>query len=263
LIEFRILGSLEVLRSGIPCTPTAPKTQQTLVLLLLRANRVVPTSSLVEELWEGNPPASAVTTAQTYISQIRKVLRLHARTSDDGAKLITRSPGYLLTLREGQLDLHTFTRLFEQGRTLFDQGHIEGGAEQLRRAGAIWRGPEPIPEVPRGALLQAHLALLEEERIRSLALRIQADMALQRYHDLIGELRSLVVAYPLNEWMHMQLITALHAVGRRGEALEACMKLRHILQSELGVDLSLEVRQLQQRILMNEAPKRDGMLIKV
>ncbi|MCG5218879.1 AfsR/SARP family transcriptional regulator [Streptosporangium sp. KLBMP 9127] len=257
---FRILGPLEVVRAGHICTPTASKPQQTLALLLLRANHVVPVSQLIEELWGDSPPASAVTTTQTYAYQLRKILHGHDRQGHEGVELVTRPLGYLLKLREGQLDLHTFTRLTAQGRALIERGDIEAGVEQFRRAESMWRGSAPIPEVPQGPLLQAHLTLLAEERIRALALRIHADMALHRYHDVIGELRALVIAHPLNESLHGLLIRAFYAVGRRGEALAACMNLRRILQDELGVDLSLEVRDLQRKILAGEAPEPSPLL---
>ncbi|GII92849.1 hypothetical protein Ssi02_30800 [Sinosporangium siamense] len=257
---------MEVTQGDVTCTPTAPKAQQALSLLLLRANHIVSISALVDELWADNPPASAVITAQSYIYQIRRCIHPKEKKSrirsqftqqadtEDGVTLLTRSPGYILLKREGQLDLDDFTRLAGEGRALLDRGDTQAAAVLLRQAMSLWRGSSPLSGVRCGPLLHAHLTVLSEEWMRVLALRIQADMALGRHHDLVGELRSLVAAHPLNEWLHGRLITALYAVGRRGEALEACLSLSDTLRRELGVDLSLELRQLQHQILIGQPP---------
>lgn len=207
-----------------------------------------------------DPPASAVTTAQTYAYQLRKLLRRN-RGEWHGVELDTKPPGYVLRIRDAQLDVDVFRRFAARGKELIERGDLEAGSEQLRKAVDLWQTAVPIPDVPQGPLLQAHLAALAEERMKALALRIQADFALGRHYDLIGELRGLVLANPLNEWLHARLIEALHAVGRRGEALAACENLRRILCRELGVDLSAELRDLQRRILVGEPPEMRPCLL--
>ena len=133
-LRFNVLGPLEVFNGERVCTPTAPKVRGVLALLLLRANRLVETRSLIEELWGECPPQSAVTTAQTYIYHLRK---LFARVAGPDAEQIflTRAPGYLIDIAEGQLDLQVFDRLTQQGRTLL--GGIATGGER-REHGCCW-----------------------------------------------------------------------------------------------------------------------------
>ena len=64
MLQFKILGPLEVLDGDQPRTPTPPKVRRVLALLLLRANQVVPMDAIIEELWGEEPPLSAVGTAQ-------------------------------------------------------------------------------------------------------------------------------------------------------------------------------------------------------
>src|SRR5207249_5603424 len=113
--------------------------------------------------------------------------------------------------------------------------HPDRASHLLRRALGLWRGPG-LANVRRGSLLEAHAVHLEEQRMRTLELRIQADVELGRYRELIGEMRSLVAVHPLNEWFHGQLIMALSHSGRRGEALQAYQDLRRTLSNQLGVD---------------------------
>ncbi|MEV4636620.1 AfsR/SARP family transcriptional regulator [Actinoplanes sp. NPDC049548] len=247
-MRFNILGALEMRHEMRVCTPTAPKVRWVLALLLCRANRIVGIDALTEELWGTEPPRSAVTTTQTYIYQLRKKFEREGIADRPEDLLETRPPGYLLRLRDEELDSIVFERLAEEGRVLLAGGHVEQAAERLRQALALWRGPV-LANVPVGRLLEAHVAHLEESRIRALELRITADTLLGRHRELIPELRSLTSAYPLNEWLHGRLIEALHRAGRRGEALMAYQDLRRILDDELGLEPSEELQLLQREVL--------------
>ena len=50
------------------------KPRTLLALLLLEANRAVSVDRLIDDLWEGAPPASAGKALQIYVSQLRAVL---------------------------------------------------------------------------------------------------------------------------------------------------------------------------------------------
>ena len=96
-MEFRILGPLEAVVDGRAVAPDASKPRALRALLLLRANEVVPTDRLIEELWSGRPPATAGKVLQTYVSHLRKAL--------GGDVLVTRPTGYELRVEPGALDL--------------------------------------------------------------------------------------------------------------------------------------------------------------
>lgn len=255
MLNFKVLGPLQVVNSqGVFCTPTAPKVRQVLALLLLRENQVVPVDSLIEELWGEEPPQSAVTTAQTYIYQLRRAFGRSAVTPGRTEWLITTPPGYLMYATAEQVDANSFHDLSWQGRQLLDGGRTEEAAAALRRALDLWSGP-CLANVLTGRHLQAHAVHLEEERLRTLELRILADATLGRHHELIGELRGLVAAHPLNEWFHGQLIAALSRCGRRSEALHAYQSLRRVLHDQLGLDPQPELQRLQREVLTSGAPE--------
>jgi SARP family transcriptional regulator, regulator of embCAB operon len=254
MMKFKILGPLEVSNEGTICTPTPPKVRRVLALLLLRANQVVSTDALIEELWGEEPPQSAITTAQTYIYQLRRAFGRAEVTEGRSNWLVTTAPGYLMHVNPGQVDAHDFETLSWQGRQLLDNGKTEDAADVLREALNMWRGPA-LANVLTGRLLESHAVHLEEERLRTLELRILADAELGRHHALIGELRSLVATYPLNEWFHGQLIAALSRSGRRSEALQAYQNLRQLLRDELGLDPQPELQRLQQEVLSYDSPE--------
>ena len=60
MYEFRLLGPLEALIDGNSVNLAAAKPRALLALLLLHRNRVVPTETLIDELWGDEPPARAI-----------------------------------------------------------------------------------------------------------------------------------------------------------------------------------------------------------
>jgi len=125
-----------------------------------------------------------------------------------------------------------------------EAGHV------FRRELDRWNGP-CLANVGLGRLLQSHAVHLEDQRMRTLELRIQADAEIGRHRELVGEMRSLVVSHPLNEWFHGQLIVALSRSGRRGEALQAYQNLREVLGTQLGLDPPHDMQVLQREVLTN------------
>ncbi len=250
-LRFNVLGPVEVFHRGRLCTPTAPKVRGVLALLLMRANRLVETSALIEELWGDRPPQSAVTTTQTYIYHLRK---LFAREiGPEGERIfVTRPPGYLVEIGAGQLDMHVFEHQVEQGRNLLATGRPAEAAQLLAQALRLWRGPA-LANVAVGQLLEGSVANLEEQRLQATQLRIEACLQLGRHRELIAEMRTLVAQHPLNEWFHAKLILALSRSGRRSESLAVYQHLRHTLDQELGLSPSQELQRLQHEVLTQDA----------
>src|SRR5690349_19401499 len=123
MLQFRILGVVQMVRDGEICAPTAPKVSSVLALLLARANHVVDIDSLIAELWGTKPPRSAVATAQTYIYHLRR--KFDSEEPDSGEELLqTSAPGYLLRVSDEQVDAQMFERLARDGRAMLDQGRI-------------------------------------------------------------------------------------------------------------------------------------------
>jgi DNA-binding SARP family transcriptional activator len=133
MLEFRFLGPLEVVDGGRVLPLGGPKQRATLAILLLHVNRVVSVDRLADDLYAGSPPVTAVTQVHRQISDLRKTLGA-------GAVIETRPPGYLIRVGDGQVDLHRFERLPEEGRHALDRGDAEAAAERLREALALWRG---------------------------------------------------------------------------------------------------------------------------
>ena len=116
-MEYRVLGSLEVLDRSGHRLPLGGAPQQTvLASLLLRAGRV-PLERLVDELWE-KPPQKAANTVQVYVSRLRHELEQRAIESRPG--------GYALVLDGDKLDLADFEQIAAEGVRPWPQGTASG-----------------------------------------------------------------------------------------------------------------------------------------
>ncbi|GAB3258932.1 AfsR/SARP family transcriptional regulator [Kineosporia babensis] len=247
-----LLGPLALRLDGRPVTPSAPKQRQVLAVLAVNMGRVVTVPTLVEELWAERPPRSYSTTLQTYILQLRNALA-EASSGRPGARQIlsTRHNGYLLEGAMCQTDVEVFDQGVRAGRAASEEGDYRRASLEYTRALDMWRGPVLV-DVRMGRVLQIEAASLEEHRLGALERRIEADLALGRHADLLGELTLLTAKSPMNENLCAFLMTALSRAGHVGRALQAFHRLRSELNRELGVEPGPRVQRLQAAILSGD-----------
>ena len=121
----------------------------------------------------------------------------------------------------------------------------------LADALALWRGP-PLANAAAESFATVEAARLDEQRLAALEGRIDADLELGRHAELVGELRSLAAGHPLRERLCGQLMLALYRCGRQAEALDAFRVMRMRLDSELGLEPSPALRELERAILRQD-----------
>jgi len=247
-MEFRILGPLEVWDGGGEISLGGPKPRALLAVLLLHLNEVVPSDRLIDELWGEDSPEGAAGALRVNVSRLRKALPQDLLT--------TRAPGYVIRVEPDELDLHRFERLVDEGRSLLTRGLAADASARLHDALSIWRGPA-LADFAYESFAQAAIARLEEIRLAALELRIDADLALGRHDELVGELEALVAEHPLRERFRSCLMTALYRSGRQAEALDAYQDARRALVDGLGIDPSPALQELERAILRQD-PSLDG-----
>ena len=250
-MDCRVLGQLAV-RSGTRAGRlTAPKPRKVLALLLVRANRVVSVDTLSRELWNDEPPASAQTTLQTYVLQVRRML---AQTLGAGSEevardiLVTTADGYLLRARPGELDLHTYESLAAQGRAALAERDDTLASRLLGQALQQWQD-SALVDVRLGPVLSVEVAQLEESRLATRKLRFDAELRLDRHDTVLCELSGLAAQHPLHEDLQAQYMVALYRAGRRTDALNAFHRLRATLLEDVGLEPSRRIHSLQRAIL--------------
>jgi DNA-binding SARP family transcriptional activator len=239
VLEFRILGPLEVADAGEPVRLHGQKQRALLALLLLEPNRVVSTDRIIDSLWGEEPPKTAATSLQNFVSQLRKLLGPET--------LLTKPPGYELRLEQEQLDFEQFRRLVDEARG----EPPDARAEKLRRALSLWRGP-PLGDLGFESFAQSEIARLEELRLVVVEDRVEAELEAGRHAELVGELETLAAEHPLRERLRAQLMLALYRAGRQAEALQIYHETRRVLVDELGIDPSPSLQQLHGSILRQD-----------
>ncbi len=250
-MEFRILGPFEVHGRNGRARLGGAKQTALLATLTAEANRLTTVDHLVESTWAGSPPAGVNAAVHTYVSRLRRAF--DAVEPDGGARIVTRTTGYLLRLTPDELDLEVFRGHVAKAREAAAAGRFAETSAELNEGLRLWRGPAFV-DVLSDLLQRTQASRLAEERLSALGRRIDADLELGRHADLIGELRALTVEHPLREQFSAQLMRALYRDGRQAEALAVYQEVRALRIEQLGLEPGPELRQLQQLILEGEPP---------
>ncbi|ANZ37625.1 hypothetical protein BBK82_17775 [Lentzea guizhouensis] len=232
MIEYRVLGPLEVLHDGTAVAVPGGRCQVLLATLLLRPNWFVPADELIDRVWEDGPPSPdrAHKTLQMVVRRLRVAL-------GEADCVRTSRGGYLASVEPDELDLLRFRAL--------------AGSGDLGAASALWRGPV-LGNVPSDRLHREDVPQLVNERLAVLDRRIDTDLDRGLAGELVAELRSLVAEHPLRESFWRQLMLALYQAGHQAEALAAYRDVRTRLVDELGVDPGPALRELHEQILRAE-----------
>jgi DNA-binding SARP family transcriptional activator/WD40 repeat protein len=240
-MELRVLGPVEVAVRGDRVPLGGPKQRTVFAVLVQGMGRRVGVDTLIAAVYGDTPPAGARRTVQTYVSNLRHALGDVIRGTGDG---------YVLEVAPDTVDARRFEAAY---RAAVDElaREPERAAARLRDALSSWRG-YPYADVDAHGALDAEIARLQELRLLALERRIEADLALGRHRDLLGELEALTSEHPLRESLRAHQLVALYRSGRQGDALTAMERTRRILAEELGIDPSPQLRQLERRILIQD-----------
>src|SRR5438445_13734194 len=121
---------MEVLVDGEPVRLGGPRPRAVLGTLLAHQGAAVPVERLIDQVWQDNPPPTAVASLQMHLSALRKVL---------GERLVTTAAGYLLDASADELDASRFEAALAQARGSLAQRPARAAAD-LVAALAQWRG---------------------------------------------------------------------------------------------------------------------------
>src|SRR5882724_2879803 len=153
-MQVRLLGPVDVLADDGGSRPVRGlRRTAVLATLALRPGEVVSVGQLVEVVWAGAAPPSALKTLQSHVSHLRQDL-------GDAAAIRTQPPGYVLGLGGDGTDVQRAERLLRQARSPADPGRR---VAILQAALALWRGPAlaDLAELPWLAEQAVRLDLLE------------------------------------------------------------------------------------------------------
>jgi predicted ATPase/DNA-binding SARP family transcriptional activator len=248
-MRVELLGTVQVRDdAGSPAHVGGPRARALLALLALDAGRVVPAASLIDRLWDGDPPEGARGALQSMISRLRAVL---------GEVIESHPAGYRLAVGRGEVDALAFEELAADGARTLADGDPARASAILRQGLALWRGPA-LAGLPASGPIAGIAARLEERRRSATADRVEADLAAadaSAAAGLTADLRALVAEDPLAERPRALLMRALYLAGRQADALAVYADAREQLTAQLGVDPSPQLEQVYLGVLRRSLPE--------
>jgi predicted ATPase/DNA-binding SARP family transcriptional activator len=248
-VRIGLLGTLAVHdEAGRPVRVGGYRVRLLLMLLALDAGRVVPAYSLIEQVWDADPPANSGNSLQSLVSRLRASLR-RAGLSDQAIE--SHPVGYRLAVPPQDVDAVAFEALARQGTQALAAGDPAAADRVLTGALSLWRGPA-LADASGAQFAAGPAARLEELRSRATLDLIEAGLALGKSDSLTGELRAIIAADPVAERPRGLLMRALYAAGRQAEALAVYAQARELLASELGVDPSPQLEEIYLGVLRQD-----------
>ncbi|MFI9570032.1 AfsR/SARP family transcriptional regulator [Microbispora rosea] len=254
MVQFRLLGPVEITTDTHPVDAGPRKQQAVLAALLVDVGVLVPIEKIIDRVWDEAPPTTARGAVHSYVTRLRRALS-EAAAGGDAPRLEHRHAGYVLGARPEQVDLHRFRLLLDCARAT--RGEDPRRAELLREALGLWRGVpltgltgEWAESVRREAAQRRLGAMLDLARLETAAGR--GGVVIERLREMLDE-------HPLVEPLSAALIRALAAVGRNAEALQVYAETRRRLVEELGADPSPDLRQAYQDALSPQGPAAEAM----
>ena len=249
-IEYRVLGTFEVLQDGTRVDLGPHRQRALLAFLTMRANTAVSTDTLIDELWRSSTATERQNALWVHISHLRSVLDPDREKRTDGTVLLTRSPGYVLRVEPGQIDAAVFERQLKTVRSTIETDPAEASL-LAREALALWSG-HAYEEFTYEPWASGEIHRLEELRLQTIELRIEADLRHGAGAELVSELQALHREHPTRERLAEQLMHALHRSGRTAEALATYRDVSARLGEELGIEPGLSLRRLEERIVIDD-----------
>ena len=191
------------------------------------------------ELWGGRASEGAIRTVQTYVAQIRKLLRA------DAVCLRNRPDGYALDVAHDAVDAYRFERAAAAAAA---EVNAARRLSALDEALEQWLGP-PLREFAGAGWADREARRLEALHLQALQCRFDALLELGRAGEAAAELEHVAREHPLDERLWAQLILALYRIGRQSDALAAYQEARCNFLDELGIEPGPELVDLEHRIL--------------
>ncbi|MER7583692.1 BTAD domain-containing putative transcriptional regulator [Kitasatospora sp. NPDC097691] len=222
--------------------------QRTIMAMLVLAwGKEVSVDSLVEAVWEGQPPSTARTQVAICVAALRKAFRAVECPRE---VILTAHPGYRLQAAGNTLDSVHFDRLLNEAAQARREGRNEDAAGLYRLALDVWRGPALAGVT--GRRVEGAAVALEEQRLMVYEELTGLELGLGRHQELIPQLAAVMRENPLREQLRYNLMLAQYRAGRRAEATETFRDGRQQFVEELGLEPGPVIQRLHDAILRDD-----------
>ena len=242
-LEISVLGPLAVRRDGQSVRLESVLARRLVVLLALERGAPLPDGVIVDRLWPGDVPPTAIQSLRNTVARARKVL---------GADAVERvGGGYRLVIQWRGLDVEDLELRVEEARRLLAVGQPFDAVEQLGEARRSMRRGDLLADVAEEVWAAPDVARIGELVAMAEELWGEGMICAGRHQEVVPELARAAREQPLREQRWGQLMVALARDGRQTEALRAFQEARSIL-SEAGIDPCPSLCALEKRVLAQD-----------
>jgi DNA-binding SARP family transcriptional activator len=260
VVRLRVLGPLGAWRGTAPVELGAARQRAMLGLLALQPNTMLHRKRIIEALWDGAPPASAVKMVQAGVGHLRRRLDPGRPPRDGEGLLVSAGTGYRLRVDASQLDLIAFAQFADRAQAARRSGDLASARAAYAEALKLWQG-EPLADVD---LLSGHPAITSlARRHAAIVTEFAETMIGAGLHDrALPHLQALAERDPLDERAHAWLMIALAGTGQQAAALSVYDQMMRRLDEQLGVRPGAALMQAQARVLRQDVPEvRPGLVL--
>ncbi|MGL4742769.1 MAG: AfsR/SARP family transcriptional regulator [Dermatophilaceae bacterium] len=246
--RIRIFGATTVVVDGRTVSGPAlggAKPRQVLEVLALADGAPVSKDRLIELLWDGEPPASAVATLESYVCVARRAVR---GTRGQPSVIHTTPAGYRLDTARISVDLSECRALLGCARTAAPEDRVR----YVRVALAL--STQPLLASANRAPWADHERHTFAQQLATTCART-ARVALDA-DDVDGALEMSAHAITLDAFDESAVrvrMSGLAAAGRRSESVRCYLDLRHRLVADLGVEPCAATHDLYLRLLADSS----------
>lgn len=245
---FTVLGPMKVRRDDAELPLGPPKQRALLALLLLQAGHSIGLEQIVDVLWNGTPPDSAVNVVHRHVGSLRKLLEPGLPPRVSGELLVGRAGGYSIRADAATLDLLHFRDLVNRARETAARGASSEAAGLYTEALSLWRG-EAAQGIPPEIRAHPLFSAVDSEHLAVLRETADLMLVLGTPEPVLPLLQRAIAQHPLDESLHARLIRALAETGRQAAAFELFHSMSARLAADLGIGPGPELRAAHTHLL--------------
>ncbi len=250
-VRVQVFGPLRVVLDGRAARLQAGRQQALLGRLVLAGGTTTRVDRLIEDVWEGSPPAQAASVLQVQVHNLRRVLEPARPPRTPACVLVSEDGGYALRLDADSVDSWHFERLLARYEHHLREHRDTGPAERYRmldEALACWHG-EAFESFASASWASAEVSRLSDLRSTAMEMRARAALEMGLDADVVAALHQLARDNPGREESARLLATAQYRLGQQIDALETVRRTREHLRSEYGIDPGRPLHELEMAIL--------------
>ena len=231
-----------------PAELGSTKQRRLLALLLMRANRMVSVSELIDAVWPESPPRTARKNLQVYVCGLRKLLPGRIRYDANG---------YVFTSGSAELDVHRFEELTATGRRAARNGEATASADLLGSAVRLWRG-KPAAGLWEPGEIPGDAARLWDRFVAAYEDWIDATISVGLHIEALENLDAMADSIDFSERLTISRMRALSLCGRTIEALAFYEAKRQYLAREYGIEPSPVLQAMHIDLLSPESGEKQA-----